>query len=277
MLRHRPRLARCGYECFGVVIAPSSAERVVNIEYKVSWTVAPAAAAGPVLVSETPRRWPGLPTNGVWCSSRTGGAATDAGGDAPAAVVCHPHPMYGGSMYNNVVDAILAAMWQAGYATLRFNFRGVGASEGEHDGGPGEVDDAVAAMTYLLAQPGVRKEGAVMAGYSFGAMVAVSAGYERAEIARIVAVALPLAMAEARIPDGASKPILMVSGDRDSYSPVAGLRPTRAASLRLRKIPSPASRIEPSFFSSRTTSTFSSSSASSVFAWALAAVPAPLT
>ncbi|HMD05699.1 MAG TPA: alpha/beta family hydrolase [Candidatus Binatus sp.] len=152
------------------------------------------------------------------------GLLANPGANAPAAVVCHPHPLYGGSMYNNVVDAILAAMWQAGYATLRFNFRGVGASEGEHDGGPGEVDDAVAAMTYLLAQPGVRKEGAVMAGYSFGAMVAVSAGYERAEIARIVAVALPLAMADARIPAGASKPLLLVSGDRDSYSPVAGLQ-----------------------------------------------------
>ncbi|MGA9724064.1 MAG: alpha/beta family hydrolase [Candidatus Binatus sp.] len=152
------------------------------------------------------------------------GLLANPGGNAPAAVVCHPHPLYGGSMFNNVVEAILAAMWQAGFATLRFNFRGVGASEGEHDGGPGEVDDAVAAMGFLLSQPGVRKEGAVMAGYSFGAMVAVSAGYERAEIARIVAVAMPLAMADARIPDGASKPILLISGDRDSYSPVAGLR-----------------------------------------------------
>jgi alpha/beta superfamily hydrolase len=152
------------------------------------------------------------------------GLFANPGANAPAAVVCHPHPLYGGSMHNNVVDAILAAMWQAGYATLRFNFRGVGGSEGEHDGGPGEVDDAVAAMTYLLAQPGVRKEGAVMAGYSFGAMVAVSAGYERAEITRIVAVALPLAMADARIPEGASKPVLLVLGDRDSYSPVAGLQ-----------------------------------------------------
>jgi uncharacterized protein len=152
------------------------------------------------------------------------GLIANPGGGAPAAVVCHPHPMYGGSMFNNVVDAILVAMWQAGYATLRFNFRGVGSSEGEHDGGPGEVDDSVAAVTFLLAQPGVRREGAVMAGYSFGAMVAVSAGYERAEIARIVAVALPLAMADARIPDGASKPVLLVSGDHDSYSPVAGLK-----------------------------------------------------
>jgi len=156
------------------------------------------------------------------------GLLANPGGGAPAAVVCHPHPLYGGSMFNNVVEAILAAMWQAGYATLRFNFRGVGASEGEHEGGPGEVDDAVAAMTFLLAQPGVRKEGAAMTGYSFGAMVALSAGYERAEIARIVAVALPLAMADARIPDGASKPVLLVSGDRDSYSPVAGLQALEA-------------------------------------------------
>src|SRR5208282_3936233 len=167
--------------------------------------------------------------NEIQVSFRSGdltleGLLANPGGDAPAAVVCHPHPLYGGSMYNNVVDAILAAMWHAGYATLRFNFRGVGASEGEHDGGPGEVDDAIAAMAFLLEQPGVRKEGAVMAGYSFGAMVAVSAGYERAEIGRIVAVALPLAMADARIPGGASKPILLVSGDRDSYSPLAGLQ-----------------------------------------------------
>ena len=156
------------------------------------------------------------------------GLLANPGGGAPAAVVCHPHPLYGGSMFNNVVEAILAAMWQAGYATLRFNFRGVGASEGEHEGGPGEVDDAVAAMTFLLAQPGVRKEGAAMTGYSFGAMVALSAGYERAEIARIVAVALPLAMADARVPDGASKPVLLVSGDRDSYSPVAGMQALKA-------------------------------------------------
>jgi alpha/beta superfamily hydrolase len=83
-------------------------------------------------------------------------------------------------------------------------------------------------MAFILGQPGVSKEGAVMSGYSFGAMVAVGAGYERAEIARIVAVALPLAMVDARIPDNASKPVLLVSGDRDSYSPVAGLQALKA-------------------------------------------------
>jgi alpha/beta superfamily hydrolase len=151
------------------------------------------------------------------------GLIANPGGDAPAAVVCHPHPMYGGSMFNNIVEAILDALWELGYATLRFNFRGVGASEGEHDEGRGEADDAAAAMAFLLAQAGVSKAGAVMAGYSFGAMVAVAAGYERAEVSRIVAVALPLAMTEARVPAGASKPLLIVSGDRDSYSPVAAL------------------------------------------------------
>jgi uncharacterized protein len=152
------------------------------------------------------------------------GLLANGGGDAPGAVVCHPHPMYGGSMYNNVVDAILDALWRAGYATLRFNFRGVGQSEGEYDGGPGEVDDAIAAAAFMLARPGVRREGLVMAGYSFGAMVAVSAGYERAEVARIVAVALPIAMTDVRIPEHATKPILLVSGDVDSYSPASGVK-----------------------------------------------------
>ena len=152
------------------------------------------------------------------------GGLANPGGGAPAAVVCHPHPSYGGSMYNNVVDAILVALRQLGYATLRFNFRGVGGSEGEYDGGPGEVDDAKAAMEFLLAQPGVKREDAVIAGYSFGAMVAVSAGYEAADIARIVAIALPTAMADVRVPAGASKPVLLVSGDRDSYSPLDPLK-----------------------------------------------------
>ena len=140
-----------------------------------------------------------------------------------AAVVCHPHPLYGGSMHNNVVEAILDAMWKIGYATLRFNFRGVGASEGEYDGGEGEGDDAAAAVGFLARQPGVRADGAVLAGYSFGAMVALLRGLPMADVARIVAVALPVVTAAAAAL-AAAKPVLLVSGDRDSYSPVAGLK-----------------------------------------------------
>lgn len=156
------------------------------------------------------------------------GLLKNPGGGAPAAVVCHPHPLYGGSMFNNVVDAMLLGLWEAGFATLRFNFRGVGSSEGEHDGGPGETDDGAAALEFILAQPGVSQGGAIMAGYSFGAMVALSAGYERTAAARIVAVALPIAMTDARVPAGAKKPLLLVSGDRDNYSPVAGLNDLQA-------------------------------------------------
>jgi len=157
---------------------------------------------------------------------------------ASAAVVCHPHPMYGGSMYNGVVEAVLAALWPLGYATLRFNFRGVGESEGEHDGGIGEVDDARAALRFLAAQTGGRASEAVMAGYSFGASVAMRAGIDDSAVSRIIAVALPIAM----IPVASiatSKPILLASGDRDSYSPVPKLMELAAklgASARLEVI-----------------------------------------
>ena len=67
------------------------------------------------------------------------------GGAPRAAVVCHPHPMYGGSMDNNVVEAVLEALWHRQFATLRFNFRGVGRSQGRYDGGIGEISDAAAA------------------------------------------------------------------------------------------------------------------------------------
>ncbi|HXW83830.1 MAG TPA: alpha/beta fold hydrolase [Candidatus Binataceae bacterium] len=144
----------------------------------------------------------------------------------PGAVVCHPHPMYGGSMHNNVVEAILDSLWQRGFATLRFNFRGVGDSEGEYDGGEGEGDDAAAAITFLKSQAGVSAEGLVLAGYSFGAMVALRRGLEAAEVARVIAVALPIGMARLE-PTTTSKPVLMVSGDSDSYSPVDGLKKLR--------------------------------------------------
>ncbi len=151
-----------------------------------------------------------------------------AGSSAPGAVVCHPHPLYGGSMHNNVVEAMLDAMWSLGYATLRFNFRSVGQSEGEHDAGRGEAADAMGALNFLLAQPGVRRDGACLAGYSFGAMVAMRAGIETAAVARIVAVALPIAMGDFQPLAAARKPMLLISGDRDSYSPILRLRELRS-------------------------------------------------
>src|SRR5215467_7897457 len=90
-------------------------------------------------------------------------------------VVCHPHPLYGGSMFNNVVESALEAMWRLGWATLRFNFRGVGGSQGAHSGGSGEVDDAVAAVHFLASELALAPRTIALAGYSFGAMMAMKA------------------------------------------------------------------------------------------------------
>ncbi|HKN01636.1 MAG TPA: alpha/beta fold hydrolase [Candidatus Binataceae bacterium] len=145
-----------------------------------------------------------------------------------AAVVCHPHPTYGGSMHNNVVEAVLDALWRRGYATLRFNFRGVGESEGEYDGGQGEADDARAAVSFLAERAAVKA--VTLAGYSFGASVAMRAGLADAAIDRVIAVALPIAMTNSGVGGPAAKPVLLVSGDCDSYSPVD---PLRALALKL--------------------------------------------
>src|SRR5579871_4011792 len=124
--------------------------------------------------------------------------ARPAGGAvAPAAVVCHPHPQYGGSMYNNVVDAVLEALWQRGFATLRFNFRGVGESEGSYGGGDGEAQDAVAAVNYLRAQPKMQSAPIVLVGYSFGAAAAWRAAPEAGALDALVLIAAPLQMINA--------------------------------------------------------------------------------
>lgn len=153
-----------------------------------------------------------------------GRLALPASGRAtPGVVVCHPHPAYGGSMDNNVVEAILAAMWRLGYATLRFNFRGVGESEGEYDGGEGEGADAIAAVDFLARQASVDRAKLILGGYSFGASIALSEGLADQRIAQIVAVALPIAAIPLRIEIAANRPVWLFSGDRDSYSPISGL------------------------------------------------------
>lgn len=143
------------------------------------------------------------------------------GGAPNAAVVCHPHPMYGGSMDNNVVEAVLEALWQRQFATLRFNFRGVGDSEGEYDGGEGELDDVRAAVAFVAGKAGLKS--VMLAGYSFGASVSLRAGLTDPAVDRLVLVALPVAQMTGPS-DSSSKSVLLVSGDRDSYSPVEALR-----------------------------------------------------
>lgn len=111
--------------------------------------------------------------------------------DAPIAVVCHPHPLHGGTLTNKVAHTVAKAFAELGVTTLRFNFRGVGESQGEFDHGVGEVDDLQAAVQWMRARhPNARLW---LAGFSFGAFVALS-GQPQMNAARLLLVAPPVAM-----------------------------------------------------------------------------------
>src|SRR5215813_3420077 len=137
-------------------------------------------------------------------------------------VLCHPHPLYGGDMQNNVVSALADTFQQAGMATLRFNFRGVGRSGGEHGGGEAEVEDVKAAVTYLLSRQAVPT--VVVAGYSFGSMVGLRAGAADPRVHKLIGVALPVGVSDPSFLLDVTKPKLLISGDRDNYSPIPALQ-----------------------------------------------------
>ena len=106
-----------------------------------------------------------------------------------AVVITHPHPNYGGDMYNNVVEAIIQAYRNDGYSTLRFNFRGAGQSEGEFGDGIGEQEDISAAIGYLSD---LGKRHIDLAGYSFGSWV-IALGLEKYDrVSRVVMVSPPV-------------------------------------------------------------------------------------
>jgi hypothetical protein len=133
---------------------------------------------------------------------------------APGIVVCHPHPVYGGDMHNNVVHAICETAAGNGIAALRFNFRGAGHSEGRYDNGIGEQDDVRAALAHLRELPEVETERVALAGYSFGAAVALQAADDR--LNAFIAVSLPTMMPLKEVQ--VSCPVLFISGDEDEYS-----------------------------------------------------------
>lgn len=133
-------------------------------------------------------------------------------GEIPGVVLCHPHPLYGGSMHNNVVFAVCQALNAAGIAALRFNFRGVGASTGRFDDGKGEQDDARAALEVLAGRKEIDAGRLGLMGYSFGGMVALAMGKDEARVKALAAVSPVL------IPgflSGVEKPVFLISGTHD--------------------------------------------------------------
>ncbi len=137
---------------------------------------------------------------------------------AISVVICHPHPLYGGDMRNNVVSGMARVFQSSGMATLRFNFRGVGASTGTHDDGVGEADDVTSAVSFLISR--VEAPTIAVAGYSFGAMVGLRAGADDPRVATLVGVALPIVRRDPSFLIGVAKPKLLIAGDRDDYAPL---------------------------------------------------------
>ena len=127
-------------------------------------------------------------------------------------VVCHPHPLYGGTMQNKVVHTLARTMQELAAPTVRFNFRGVGASEGEHDDGRGEVEDALAVIAWARARWAC--ESLWLAGFSFGAAVALHA-CATARPAALVTVAPPVKRVPIELAPAPACPWLIVQGDRD--------------------------------------------------------------
>ncbi len=140
---------------------------------------------------------------------------------AAGVVVCHPHPLYGGDMHNTVTAALTEAFIGAGLATLRFNFRGVGGSDGQHDNGRGEVEDVTAAVAELVSR--VEFTQVAVAGYSFGAWVGLKAGAQDARVHKLIGVAPPVASRDFSFLAASTQPKLIIAGDRDDHAPLARL------------------------------------------------------
>jgi uncharacterized protein len=133
-------------------------------------------------------------------------------------VICHPHPLYGGDMENPVVVRVSEVASESGLSTLRFNFRGVGRSTGNHAQGEGEQDDLRAALTMLLSRLPEGRPLAV-AGYSFGAWIAARVAASPVPLAALGLIAPPLSMLDFGTFDAADMDVLVVSGTRDPYCP----------------------------------------------------------
>src|SRR5437588_9132087 len=138
------------------------------------------------------------------------------------ALVLHPHPRGGGTMHNKVVFGAAAALNDAGLATLRINFRGVGQSTGTHDEGYGERDDARAGLDYLSEN--YPSQDIILCGFSFGARVGLEVGIDDDRVKRLISIGTPVDKYDFNFLERCRKPIMFVHGEHDEYGNVDKLR-----------------------------------------------------
>ena len=159
------------------------------------------------------------------------------GSVAGAALVLHPHPLFGGTMHNKVVFRAAAALNDTGLVALRINFRGVGQSTGEHDEGRGEREDVRAGLDYLSAN--YSSKPITLCGFSFGARVGLEVGSADERVLRLISIGTPVDKYDFSFLEQCRKSILFVQGDRDEYGDVERLRELAAkinAPVQLRVI-----------------------------------------
>ena len=138
------------------------------------------------------------------------------------ALVLHPHPLGGGTMHNKVVFRAAAALNDAGLITLRFNFRGVGQSTGQHDEGRGERDDVRAGLDYLSSNyPDLK---ITLCGFSFGARVGLEVGIADPRVSYLIGIGTPLNMYNFEFLQACRKPLLLVHGEHDEFGQVERVR-----------------------------------------------------
>ncbi len=143
----------------------------------------------------------------------------DGPADAPKglAVVCHPHPLFGGTMDNKVVQTLSRALVQLGWKTVRFNFRGIGASEGAWDDGVGEIDDALAVIAHHRAP----SQALLLAGFSFGAFVAAAAASRLPEAQRAERLVLVGPSTQKQLVPVVPANTVVIHGEADDVVPLA--------------------------------------------------------
>jgi len=145
-----------------------------------------------------------------------------------AAVLCHPHPLFGGTMHNKVVYQVAKSLDAAGIPVLRFNFRGAGLSEGEHDRGRGEQDDVRAALDFLSGEFSFLP--LMVAGFSFGCVAGLRAGCEDTRVSGLIGLGIPVNSTDVSFLSSCGKPKLFVHGSDDEYGAIGKVQ-TLVASL----------------------------------------------